>query len=99
MGQCDQGRSPLCALPSWTVVAHLARDTYSHIHYDAAQKRMISVREAARLQSFPDAFEFCGNLGDCFRQIGNAVPPLLAWALADSLLRTLGHRSTCPPSV
>ena len=77
--------------PSWTVPAHLAKDSYSHIHYDSAQARMISVREAARLQSFPDTFAFCGNMGDCFRQIGNAVPPLLAWALAHRLLDLLGH--------
>lgn len=76
--------------PSWTVPAHLARDTYSHIHYDSAQARAISVREAARLQSFPDAFEFQGNTGDCFRQIGNAVPPLMAWAIAQEVMTCLG---------
>jgi len=69
-------------LPSWTITAHLAKDCYSHIHYDDSQMRTITIREAARLQSFPDAFVFCGNMGDCFRQIGNAVPPLLAFALA-----------------
>jgi len=67
--------------PSWTITAHLGRDCYSHIHYDS-QKRSITVREAARLQSFPDAFVFSGNMGDCFKQIGNAVPPLLSYALA-----------------
>lgn len=83
--------------PSWTVPAHLAKDSYSHIHYDSEQARMISVREAARLQSFPDAFQFCGNVGDCFRQIGNAVPPLLAWALAAALLASLGNSPHLPP--
>ncbi len=83
--------------PSWTVPAHLAKDSYSHIHPDAAQARMISVREAARLQSFPDAFAFCGNMGDCFRQIGNAVPPLLAWAIASRLLDRLGVDGVRPP--
>jgi DNA (cytosine-5)-methyltransferase 1 len=83
--------------PSWTVPAHLSRDAYSHIHHDSAQARAISVREAARLQSFPDAFEFSGNMGDCFTQIGNAVPPVLAWAIASHLLATLGFRSIpCP---
>jgi DNA (cytosine-5)-methyltransferase 1 len=67
--------------PSWTVTAHLAKDTYSHIHFDSRQARGITPREAARLQSFPDAFRFCGNTGDMFRQIGNAVPPVLARAL------------------
>lgn len=67
--------------PSWTVTAHLSKDGYSHIHFDSAQARSITPREAARLQSFPDAFCFSGNMGDKFRQIGNAVPPLLAAAL------------------
>ncbi|WP_437650323.1 DNA cytosine methyltransferase [Sorangium sp. So ce362] len=86
--------------PSWTVPAHLSRDAYSHIHHDSEQARAISVREAARLQSFPDAFEFVGNMGDCFTQIGNAVPPVLAWVLADHILRLLGRPSLpCPLSV
>jgi DNA (cytosine-5)-methyltransferase 1 len=75
--------------PSWTLTAHLSKDSYSHIHYDSAQARTITVREAARLQSFPDSFEFCGNFGDQFRQIGNAVPPLLARAIATNLLGQL----------
>src|SRR5262249_40947650 len=79
--------------PAWTVPAHLSRDTYSHIHHDADQARSISVREAARLQSFPDAFSFQGNMGDRFRQIGNAVPPLLARAIALHLSGCLGYRS------
>ena len=74
----DKWHMLIPSAPSWTVTAHLAKDTYSHIHYDRAQKRMITIREAARLQSFPDGFEFVGNIGDRFRQIGNAVPPLLA---------------------
>jgi DNA (cytosine-5)-methyltransferase 1 len=66
--------------PAWTVTAHLAKDCYTHIH--PGQSRTISVREAARLQGFPDEFRFFGNMGDRFRQIGNAVPPLLAWGIA-----------------
>ncbi len=83
--------------PSWTVPAHLAKDSYSHIHPDSDQARMISVREAARLQSFPDGYAFCGNMGQCFRQIGNAVPPLLAWVIAAALLRPLGMAAFAPP--
>jgi DNA (cytosine-5)-methyltransferase 1 len=79
--------------PSWTVPAHLSRDVYSHIHYDSDQARGISVREAARLQSFPDAFEFSGNMGECFTQIGNAVPPVLAWAVASHVLGLVGFSS------
>jgi DNA (cytosine-5)-methyltransferase 1 len=94
----DKWRKLIADRPSWTVPAHLAKDSYSHIHYDGAQARMISIREAARLQSFPDAFLFAGNMGDCFRQIGNAVPPLLSWAVAAELLKTLGLPS-CPVSI
>ena len=69
-------------LPARTLMAHLGKDGYSHIHYDSDQARTISVREAARLQSFPDGFTFCGTMNPAFRQIGNAVPPLLARAVA-----------------
>ncbi len=93
----DKWRKLIPDQPSWTVTAHLSKDSYSHIHYDDAQKRAVSVREAARLQSFPDAYEFSGNMGDCFRQIGNAVPPLLAWAIASPLVELLGGQSSGPP--
>jgi DNA (cytosine-5)-methyltransferase 1 len=73
------------AKPSRTLTAHMGKDTYSHIHYDSTQKRMVSVREAARLQSFPDGFRFAGEMNASFRQIGNAVPPLLAEAVAGQL--------------
>jgi DNA (cytosine-5)-methyltransferase 1 len=77
----DKWHKLIADQPSWTIVAHLAKDSYSHIHH-GDQRRMISVREAARLQSFPDGYTFSGNMGDCFRQIGNAVPPHLAQAIA-----------------
>ncbi len=70
-------------LPSHTLVAHLSTDTYSHIH--PWEPRGISVREAARIQSFPDDFIFQCTMGDAYKQIGNAVPPLLAKALASSI--------------
>ena len=68
--------------PVRTVMAHLSKDGYSHIHFDDAQARTISVREAARLQSFPDGFVFAGAMNQAFQQIGNAVPPLMAKAIA-----------------
>jgi DNA (cytosine-5)-methyltransferase 1 len=68
--------------PVRTLMAHLGKDSYSHIHYDPTQARTITVREAARLQSFPDGFEFKGSMNPAFRQIGNAVPPLFAYAIA-----------------
>jgi DNA (cytosine-5)-methyltransferase 1 len=73
------------ALPSRTLTAHIGRDTYSHIHWDSRQQRTISVREAARLQSFPDGFALAGAMNAAFRQIGNAVPPLLGLAVARQL--------------
>lgn len=75
--------------PSRTLMAHLSHDSYSHIHYSAEQARTISVREAARLQSFPDGFQFCGAMNAAFGQIGNAVPPLMAQALARQILARL----------
>jgi DNA (cytosine-5)-methyltransferase 1 len=75
--------------PSRTLTAHMGKDTYSHIHYDSLQSRTISVREAARLQSFPDGFHFAGAMNAGFRQIGNAVPPLLALAVAQVLKKQL----------
>ena len=71
--------------PSRTLMAHLGKDSYSHIHYDSEQARTISVREAARLQSFPDGFVFNGSMNSAFTQIGNAVPPLLAYQVGLTL--------------
>lgn len=87
----DKWRKLIPGAPSWTITAHLGKDTYSHIHYDASQARSITIREAARLQSFPDAFQFEGNMGDVFRQIGNAVPPLLARELGASIRAVLAR--------
>lgn len=75
--------------PARTLMAHLGKDGYSHIHYDSKQARTISVREAARLQSFPDGFHFSGTMNPAFKQIGNAVPPLLANAIAVHMLLVL----------
>lgn len=80
------------AMPSRTLTAHMGKDTYSHIHWDSRQKRTVSVREAARLQSFPDSFRFAGAMNAAFRQIGNAVPPLLAQAVGRQLKLDLSRQ-------
>jgi DNA (cytosine-5)-methyltransferase 1 len=77
------------AFPSRTLTAHMGKDTYSHIHWDSRQQRTVTVREAARLQSFPDGFKFSGAMNASYRQIGNAVPPLLAEAVAKRLKQDL----------
>jgi DNA (cytosine-5)-methyltransferase 1 len=76
--------------PSRTLMAHLSHDSYSHIHYDSAQARTISVREAARLQSFPDGFVFNCAMNAALGMVGNAVPPLVARAIASELRVMLG---------
>jgi DNA (cytosine-5)-methyltransferase 1 len=78
--------------PARTLMAHLGKDGYSHIHYDSGQARTISVREAARLQSFPDGFRFSGTMNPAFRQIGNAVPPLMGYSLAKLIRQKIERR-------
>jgi len=82
-------------MPSRTLMAHLGKDCYSHIHYDSNQARTITVREAARLQSFPDGFKFSGAMNAAFRQIGNAVPPLMAEKLAVKILNLIQNGIPC----
>ena len=69
-------------LPSTTIIAHLYKDGNRFIHYDPKQCRSITVREAARLQSFDDDFDFVGSQGNAYQMIGNAVPPKLAKAVS-----------------
>lgn len=69
-------------LPSKTIIAHLHKDGFQFIHPDIEQARTFTVREAARIQSFPDDFVFAGSRSDKYKQIGNAVPCLFAEALA-----------------
>lgn len=75
--------------PSWTILAHIGMDGYMYIHPE--ELRTLSIREAARLQSFPDDFVFIGNQQQAYVQVGNAVPPLLSYALAQSTKRALSN--------
>ncbi len=77
-----------------TIPAHLYKDGFRHIHPDSSQCRTLTVREAARLQTFDDDYVFVGSMGEQYKMIGNAVPPAFAKILANALVRI--YRKYCP---